>query len=314
MGSCFAQHISKHIQRTGLTYFVTETADGAMPDDEARRRNYGVFSARYGNVYTVRQALQLFERAFDGFEPHDTIWQWGDRYVDALRPQVEPDGFASPEDVQRARKLHLAAVRRMFELSDVIVFTLGLTETFASRDDGTVYPVAPGVHGGSFAPDRYQFVNFTAAEVTDDLNTFVLALQAVNPRCRILLTVSPVPLIATYEARSVLMSNTVSKARLRVAADMVTSGHDHVDYFPSYEIIAGSADGAGYFETDLRQVRQRGVDHVMRIFGRHYIDQTGASRVTIVPGPEQVVRHHRETTGVVCDEELIAQSLRISGL
>jgi hypothetical protein len=74
MGSCFAQHLAKHIQSSGLNYYVAENAPQGMDAGEAKGRNYGVFSARYGNIYTVRQATQLFDRAFGAF-PLDGVWE-----------------------------------------------------------------------------------------------------------------------------------------------------------------------------------------------------------------------------------------------
>lgn len=314
MGSCFAQHISRHIERVGLNYFVTELPPDRTSADEANRRNYRVFSARYGNVYTVRQARQLFERAFGAFEPIDHTWAKGGRFVDALRPQIEPDLFETVDDVAAARTEHLAAVRRLFLESDVVVFTLGLTETFASIHDGTVYPVAPGVHGGEFSDDKYRFVNFSVTEVVEDLECFVDSVKAVNPAVRVLITVSPVPLIASYERRHVLVSNTISKATLRVAAAQVVASREFVDYFPSYEIIAGSGDGTRYFEPDLREVSQRGVDHVMRVFQTHMIDGIDAPQAPVAASDHDRAAYVDAASGVVCDEELIEASLRSAGL
>jgi len=312
MGSCFAQHISRYIERVGLQYFVTEAPHAGMASDEAERRNYGVFSARYGNVYTVRQARQLFDRAFGSFVPLDDHWEHGDRFVDPMRPQVEPDGFATLDELAQSRDAHLEAVRRLFVESDVIVFTLGLTETFQSTRDGAVYPVAPGVHGGAFSPEAHRFVNFRASEVIEDLEKFVDSLRDVNRSVRILLTVSPVPLIATYEHRHVLVSNTISKATLRVAASEVVASRSFVEYFPSYEIIAGSADGAAYFAPDLRQVEQRGVDHVMRVFQRHMIE--GGLQADEAWAPPEIPQATSVRRDVVCDEETIEASLRVAGL
>lgn len=70
MGSCFAQHLAKHISKSGLNYFVAEEAPNDMSEQMATDKNYGVFSARYGNIYTVRQAVQLFDRAFGKFRPY----------------------------------------------------------------------------------------------------------------------------------------------------------------------------------------------------------------------------------------------------
>ena len=43
MGSCFAQHLSRHLARSGLCYFVAEEAPPGMAADAAARRQYGVF-------------------------------------------------------------------------------------------------------------------------------------------------------------------------------------------------------------------------------------------------------------------------------
>jgi len=88
-------------------------------------------------------------------------------------------------------------------------------------------------------PAAHEFVNFGVAEIVADMQLFVEKLLGVNPRAKMILTVSPVPLIATYEDRHVLVSNTYSKSVLRVAAEEISKRNPMCDYFPSYEIITG---------------------------------------------------------------------------
>lgn len=300
LGSCFAQHLSAYIAKSGLTYFVPEQAPPGLSDTEARVRGYGVFSARYGNVYSVRQALQLFQRAFGQFHPADDVWQRGDTFVDAFRPRIEPEGFASPEDVRAEAAHHRKFVQRVFRESDWLIFTLGLTESWRSRVDGAVYPLAPGVAGGYFDPARYEFANATVGETVSDLAALTTVIAEVNPRLKILLTVSPVALMATYEPRHVLTSNTCSKAILRAAADEVERRFENVIYFPSYEIITSPAAEGRYYADDLRQVNQLGVDHVMKVFARHFV-----SPDTNAPAGHEKAYILPRGTDVVCDEEEI---------
>src|SRR5579863_8431903 len=70
-GSCFAQHISRALVKSGFHYLVTEREPLSTA---AKSENFGVFSARYGNIYTVRQLLQLFQRAYGLFEPATRSW------------------------------------------------------------------------------------------------------------------------------------------------------------------------------------------------------------------------------------------------
>jgi hypothetical protein len=131
-----------------------------------------------------------------------------------------------------------------------LVFSLGLTECWISCEDGAAYPICPGTGGGEFDARKYKFVNFDVAEVTDDLKQFVSLLRSVNQRARIILTVSPVPLVATAEDKHVLVATTYSKSVLRVAAEAVVRSCDDVTYFPSYEIITGSFSRGAYFAED----------------------------------------------------------------
>ena len=302
-GSCFAQHIARRLAASGLNYFVSEPGDHLPPDARAQA-NYGVFSARFGNIYTTRQLLQLFAECFDGRQGAEPAWVRPDgRWVDPLRAQVEPEGYVSPEAVARDRERHVEAVRRMFRECDVFVFTLGLTEAWRSREDGTVFSAAPGVSGGHFDPARHEFVNFGVEDVISDLCDFLSRLRQVNQGVRVLLTVSPVPLIATYEPRHVLVSNASSKSTLRVAAEVAWRRFDWVDYFPSYEIITGNFNDSAYYDPDYRGVNAQGVDHAMRCFMRHYTVR-GGGPAEVAPAGLQAVSAGA-LDGLVCDEEAI---------
>ena len=88
-GSCFAQHISRALKAHDFNYMVTEESPlTAVAHDE----NFGVFPARFGNIYTVRQLAQLMRRAYGLFYPRDEAWIRADgRYIDPFRP-LRSDG------------------------------------------------------------------------------------------------------------------------------------------------------------------------------------------------------------------------------
>jgi len=96
MGSCFAQHISRHLVKRGLSYFIAEQGDPHETAEANSARNYGVFSARYGNVYTVRQGIQLIDRAFGEFIPSEQVWETVGGFVDPYRPQIDQNRGAPP--------------------------------------------------------------------------------------------------------------------------------------------------------------------------------------------------------------------------
>jgi GSCFA family/Polysaccharide biosynthesis enzyme WcbI len=307
-GSCFAQTMSRVLARHGYRHLVAEPAPEGMSAAAARAAGYGVFSTRCGNVYTARQLRQLLERAYGVFTPREDVWLRPDgRYADPFRPQIEPDGFATAADVRAERERHLAAVRAMFESLDVLIFTLGLTEAWRAKEDGAVFPLAPGVVAGEADLARYEFVNFTTAEVRDDLGAFLAALLRVNARAKVVLTVSPQPPIATYEPRHVLVSAAYTKAALRAAADEVERAHPQVWYFPGYELVAGPHSRGAYYEPDLRTVTPAGIEHVMRLFFAHAAADGPVADKSGARAPDaRLLSENEANMDVVCDEEAIA--------
>ena len=264
-GSCFAHHFGARLRAAGCTVLDAEPVPPPVPDAVARAAGYRVFSGRYGNVYTARQMRQLLSDAVTGAVDAGLVWQDGGRFRDALRPTVEPAGLGSAAEVLLHREVHLERVRRMLSGAAVFVFTLGLTETWEDRASGRVLPVCPGVAGGRYDPARHVFRNFTVAEVVDDLHAIRDLLRKIAPGIGTIVTVSPVPLMATATGTHVVTASSASKAVLRAAAAEFTQTADDTDYLPSYEIVTHPAFGGPSFDADLRTVSSEGIDRVMEI-------------------------------------------------
>jgi hypothetical protein len=310
-GSCFAQHIARHLANSGFNYFVTEPGHPIILQEIKKKHNYGTFSARYGNIYTSRQLLQLIQRVYGDFSPEETAWQLEDgAWVDPFRPNIQPTGFRSRLELARDRKAHFAAVRRCFEECDVFVFTLGLTEVWISAEDGAAFPVCPGVKGGVFDDERHLFLNLTVSDVVADMVEFFDRMKVINPRCSFILTVSPVPLIATATDNHVLAATTYSKSVLRVAAEELVRQYENAHYFPSYEVITGNYNRGAYYGPDLREVEEAGVSHVMRLFFKHAVDDDieliSASADLVSQRAAEFEQKTSQIVKTICDEELLA--------
>lgn len=268
-GSCFAQHIGTHLRLAGCHVLDAEPAPVAMPDSIAKRFGYGMFSARYGNIYTARQLLDLLREVRLGDCDPGFIWEKDGRYYDAFRPTIEPDGLDSVAEVLTLRRSHLHRIAGMLAQTDLLIFTLGLTETWVDRATGRAFPVCPGIVAGVFDPNLHELLNLTHAQILADLSDCHALLQDFNPGMKLLLTVSPVPLTATASGAHVLNATSWSKSTLRGVAGEF-SAHPDVDYMPSYELITHPAaqppDGGHWFDPNLRSVSAVGVARVMRFF------------------------------------------------
>ncbi|MBV8801229.1 MAG: GSCFA domain-containing protein [Alphaproteobacteria bacterium] len=312
-GSCFAQHIARHLRTSGFDFLVTERAHPIFSEELASIFGYGVYPARFGNIYTVEQLLQLLLRAYGVFHPKQEFWL--DRegnYIDPFRPQIQPGGFASKPEYEADRRQHLMAVRQMVERMDVFIFTLGLTEAWRSREDGAVYPVCPGVSGGEFDSSRHEFHNFSVSEVVNSMRKAIEFIRIRNPEVRVILTVSPVPLVATMAQEGVLQATTYSKAVLRVASSELARTLPDVAYFPSFEVITGCFNRGAYFGPNLRDITEAGVAHVMRLFSKHYLDTSGASECDVTSSPiDEHTTRMEQIVQVACEEEALQSAATI---
>jgi hypothetical protein len=207
------------------------------------------------------------------------------------------------EEARADRIYHLDRVRAIFDNATVFVFTLGLTECWENTDKGFVYPLCPGTVAGAFDGDVHRFRNLGYEECRDDLRKFCVRVQSVNPQLRILLTVSPVMLVASYEHRGALQSSIASKSILRAAADACCSEMETVDYFPSFEIISGPQSRGMFYETNHRDVNAEGVSLVMEVFFR---SRLGLAR----SGPAAPVESTRSAQGQAEEAARIAAALQ----
>ncbi|HQY45208.1 MAG TPA: GSCFA domain-containing protein [Paracoccaceae bacterium] len=312
-GSCFAQHFSRALVARGYRWTDFEPGPATLTDDQRRDYNYGIFSCRTGNIYTPRMLLQWLSWALGAENPPEEVWEDAGRFYDPFRPAIEPDGFASPEELFASRAVTLAAIRLAVAHAHVFVFTMGLTESWQNGDSGAEYATCPGTIAGRFDPARHQFVNHRFSALQSDLAKAIGLMQAVNSRLNILLTVSPVPLTATATGQHVLSATSHSKALLRAVAAEACEGQNRIDYFPSYEIITHPVWQGRFFAPNKRSVLPEGVAFVMENFFRDQAARFGAAPPTIAaPPPAQIpdtdvaLSKADEAEELRCEEEILA--------
>lgn len=261
-GSCFASNMVPYLERAGISYVRTEPRPRSLAGLKDGL-GYDNFSARFGNIYTSRQFLQLLLRCSGQWTPREDRWRTKDGLIDPFRPGLT---YRARDDAEfdALERSHLAATREAIEAATLVVFTLGLTEAWHA-DDGAVFPVCPGTIAGEFDPAKHHFVNLSMSQITGDLIECRTQIHRLNPGARFVLTVSPVPLTATATGKHVVVASLESKATLRAAVAGAQSARDDVEYFPSYELLMGWQTPPGSWDPDMRTVTQAGLDLVMAV-------------------------------------------------
>ncbi len=311
-GSCFASNIIPYIEDAGLKYIRTEQIPKVF-SSLGENLGYANFSAMYGNIYTARQLRQLYERSLGTFQPYEDRWVEDQKVIDPFRPGLKFPAH-SHEEFDLITKSHLHATRKAFELADVFVFTFGLTEGWIHKEDGATYPSCPGTIAGTFSEKKYEFKNFTVSEVIEDFSWFVKKLTENNPKIRFIISVSPVPLVATATENHVLSATILSKSILRVAAQEISDKFENVTYFPAYEIITGPQAPDSFFEKDKRNVSKLGIDFVMKaLLGSSDLKRSSFSRKSKFlkqnQSSEKLTMMSEQISKADCDEVMLDENL-----
>jgi hypothetical protein len=256
-GSCFALEIAHELQKEGYRYVVTErNFRGLITQDTSVLSDA---SAAWGIIFNSPSFRQLVERSFGLRQLPSILWQNGEKYMDPFREEIT---FASIEEYRSNWKPHLEASRAAFLQAEVLIITLGLNEIWSFKMDGSVFSRSPWRIAPSFVEHRV----LTVAENVRDLDLMLKILRRHNPKLQIIVTLSPIPLHATFlhDRYHVVEANMHSKAVLRVAAQEFVEKNEGVHYFPSFELITYGFENP--WREDHRHVTRAVVSRVMEMF------------------------------------------------
>ena len=273
IGSCFAEEIRKALTARDVRCYPEYRRIRIDPD----RMKIDTLPARehmnYYNTYSIRQELERAAGLWT--QSPDDHWQVNKRDIQngqfvmgektlCQDPYRRLVFGKTPEDLHEAIAQINDVMKEGFETADVCVITLGMTEVFKKKDNGLVCNQVPVYGGGSGLRETF----FHASDYDENLENMRVALRllkAMNPKVRVVLTVSPVPLHRSFNTEDIFVNNYESKCTLRAVAAKVCREHDWVHYFPSFEIVWGMGATA-YQAKDRLHVKEDVVDRIIGAF------------------------------------------------
>lgn len=264
-GSCFAANISRQLQHWGYNYIVE------MQQQRRNSHHAGTYStdpAACGNIYNAVAMRQMVERAFGEWTPPNILVTSKTGYLDPFRAYTD---FSSVAEYLEKSEQHTAALGRALRRSEVFVLTLGMTEAWFIGGTDLASSTSPR----RCDPTLFRHKNLSVDDNVRELERIHALFKKHNPNCKLITTVSPVPLNATFNRdRHVVVANGLSKATLRVALEEFSNRHpENVYYFPAYEIVTTATRSP--WDIDLRHVSNEAVARVMGQFQRMFmVDQS----------------------------------------
>lgn len=144
--------------------------------------------------------------------------------------------------------------------ADWIVLTYGTAWVYRRNDTGEVVANCHKLPSATFTKSL-----LSALDVLSSFKTFYSQLKTLNPRIRIILTVSPVRHI-----KDTLELNNVSKSVLVVAAYLIASQYDDVEYFPAYELMMDDLRDYRFYKADMLHPSAEAEDYIWEKFMERY--------------------------------------------
>jgi hypothetical protein len=243
-GSCFAQNITAHLSRLGFN----------LSKDRAPEVYVSAMGEGLVNVYAL---LQQFTWALEEERPPENLWHGFDA-----------QSFGYDEKIR-------TRTREVFLNTDVFILTLGLSEIWFDEVTGGIFWRA--VPMKYYDPTRHKFRVCSFAETKRALERMHAVIAKHVPAARIVFTLSPIPLAATFRPISCITASSASKAILRAALDEFLRERDdeersRIHYFPAFEIINELFPHR--FTEDGRHPHDFIVPAVMKIFEAYYCESS----------------------------------------
>jgi hypothetical protein len=268
IGSCFARNVEGALRALSFRVdsmtdefdeFAVQRPVDAPPGFVPKATAIG-FMNKYNTESIFNELLWALEPGAE-FPVEALLPMPSDLWID---PQTSPVfGFENDLATTLRRRRILTNVMRRIPACRIVVITLGLVETFLDLHTGLYTNSTPRL---DVDPERFRFRVLSHEQVVDGLERIHGLLAAHgHPDVEIVVTVSPVPLDATFTGEDIVVANTFSKSLLRAAAGHWAGAHENVHYFPSYEIVMNSPREHAW-EIDGRHVRHELVQHVMQLF------------------------------------------------
>lgn len=258
-GSCFAANISN---------WLSERNFRVLNKAEDSARAYVVTMGEgMVNSFVIRQQFE---------------WAWENKVFDQpLWHGYKAEEYGYDEEVRLETK-------RIFDETEVFILTFGLSEVWYDEPTGNVFWRT--IPKDAYDPERHKFRLTSVEENRDNIRAVYDLIRKYKPDAKIIITLSPVPLIATFRDVSCITANSVSKATLRVAVDEVcreVRDEGHLFYWPSYELVTDVFRSP--YRGDRRHVRPVVLNYIMRLFETAWCADNDVSRTELL---ESWVRAH----------------------
>lgn len=243
VGSCFADEVGQKMVRGGLHAMVNPFGTLYNPASIAASLLRSISEREYGD-----DAVELVRGESDG------VWHsW-----------MHHSRFSSAEKDELLARMNgtMHEVAEFLREADVLVVTLGTAIVYRLRESGMLVANCHKQSDGMFERSC-----MTAYDIVDQWRMLLQLLESVNPRLRVIFTVSPI-----RHRRDGFHANQVSKGVLLQAVDALVGVSAACSYFPAYEIMMDELRDYRFYAADMVHPSDVAVEYIWERFQYTYFN------------------------------------------
>ncbi len=239
IGSCFTENIGERLKRDLFDVVVNPT--GTLY-----------------NPLSIADAIDslIDEREFDNGDlfNHEGLW----------RSFSHHSAFASSDPVKALNKMNRSREVGSEKLRNAgtLIVTWGSSTAYCLR---ATEKIVANCH--KLPAAQFEVIAVETAEIVVRWERTLAKLSALNPKLKVIFTVSPI----RHKAYG-LAGNTLNKARLIDAAHQLCQSHGAI-YFPSYEIMLDDLRDYRFYAADMIHPSDVACDYIYEIFTRSFLSE-----------------------------------------
>lgn len=165
--------------------------------------------------------------------------------------------------------------------ADYLILTFG--SAYAYFNTELKLPVA-NCHKQPSTLFKKQLIDLNS--ITNSYVDLVYQLQQLNPKLKLIFTVSPVKYL-----KDGLEENFISKSALRLAIHQVISQTKNTYYFPAYELVNDDLRDYRFYKEDLAHPNQQAIHYVWEKFGETYFNSETLELNKLITKLYQALNH-----------------------
>lgn len=239
IGSCFAENIGQKLKENKFNVLVNPNGILFNPSSIFRALQDAISLAPFEDRFSVERDSYYFS-----FLHHSKIKALGIKQLQDLIQEINSHNH------------------HFLKSCDYIVITFGTAYYYVHK---TLNTTVANCH--KQAQQTFVKKLVSVAEITEQFNLLCKELLRLNPRIKLILTVSPVK-----HLKDGLLENSLSKSTLLLSIHELCKTNKNCVYFPAFELVTDDLRDYRFYKDDLAHPNEQAVRYVWEKFAETCFD------------------------------------------